>query len=104
MIKVNLSTLIHTKPGSRETVVLDLGKIVIGDLDLGYMKGELHFTRVAYGILTEGVLATEVKTECTRCLERFYTPINIELEDTISLPGAERPPEKPDPRNRGLPG
>lgn len=95
MIKVNLFTLIHAKPGFRETAVLDLGRVVVDDLDLRYLNGEIHFTRVSHGILAQGVLAAEVKTECTRCLEHFYVPISIELEDTISLPGADLTPERP---------
>lgn len=95
MIKVNLSTLIHAKAGRRETVFLDLSHLAVDDLDLGYLKGKLHFTRVAYGILVEGVLNADVKTECTRCLTPFYAPVVIELEDTISLPGTDLTPERP---------
>jgi uncharacterized protein len=95
MIKVNLIALIHAKPGARETVVLDTGSVIVDDLDLGYLKGTLHFTRVAYGILVEGTLDAQVKTECTRCLTPFFEPVVIELEDTISLPGADLTPERP---------
>lgn len=95
MIKVNLLALIHAKSGGRETVVLDTGKILVDNLDLVYLKGDLHFTRVAYGILVNGTLTTEVETECTRCLTTFYEPLVIELEDTISLSGADLTPERP---------
>ncbi len=95
MIKVNLSEFIHAKPGSRETIAFDIGNTIIDDLDLGFLKGKLHFTRVAYGILVEGQLDASVKTECTRCLTPFYAPVVIELEDTISLPGADLTPERP---------
>ncbi len=95
MIKVNLSEFIHAKPGSRETITFDLDNITINDLDLGYVKGKLHFTRVAYGILVEGKLNTTVKTECNRCLTLFYVPVLVELDDVISLPGADLTPERP---------
>ncbi len=95
MIKVNLSEFIHAKPGGHETVAFDTANIVINDLDLKYLKGKLHFTRLAYGILVEGTLDAAVKTECTRCLTPFYAPVVIELDDTISLPGADLTPERP---------
>ncbi|MFN2283877.1 MAG: YceD family protein [Anaerolineae bacterium] len=95
MIKVNLFALIHAKPGARETIVLDTGSAVIDDLDIGYLKGALHFTRVAYGILIKGTLDAKVKVECIRCLTPFYASVVIELEDTISLPGADLTPERP---------
>lgn len=96
MIKVNLSTLIHAKAGCREAVVLDLSQTFVDDLDLGHVAGELHFTRVAHGILVEAVLDAEILMECTRCLVPFYTPVTIELEDdVIGLPGSELTPERP---------
>ena len=95
MIKVNLSTLIHTKAGARETVTLNFGKITVDDLELRYLKGELHFTRVDHGIMVEGSLNAEVQTECTRCLQPFYSPVIIEPEDIISLPGRDLTPERP---------
>ncbi len=95
MIKVNLFALIHAKPGAREPIVLDTDSVIVDDLNLGCLKGTLHFTRVAYGILVEGSLDAQVKTECTRCLTPFYQPVVIELEDTISLPGADLTPERP---------
>lgn len=95
MIKVNLYTLIHAKTGARETATLDFGPVTVTDLELGFLKGDLHFTRVDYGIMVEGTLDAEVKTECTRCLQPFYVPVIIEPEDIISLPGRELTPERP---------
>jgi uncharacterized protein len=95
MIKVNLFALIHAKPGARETIVLDTGSVNVDDLDIGYLQGTLHLTRVAYGILITGTLDARVSTECTRCLTPFYVPIVIELDDTITLPGADLTPERP---------
>lgn len=95
MIKINLSDMVHARVGQREAVELDLGELKLNDLTLNYLKGELNFTRVADGILVEGVLDTEVETECTRCLTPFFEPVVIELEDVISLPGAKVTPERP---------
>jgi uncharacterized protein len=59
------------------------------------LQGTVHFTRVAEGILAEGELDAKAKAECTRCLTPFFEPITIELEDIISLPGAELTLERP---------
>ncbi|MGC9395099.1 MAG: YceD family protein [Anaerolineae bacterium] len=95
MIKVNLFALIHAKPGARETIVLDTDSVLISDLDISYLKGTLHFTRVDYGILITGTLDAKLKVECIRCLKPFYESVVIELEDTINLPGADLTPERP---------
>lgn len=95
MVNVNIESLAHAPIGRRHLVVLDLGSLNIGELHLAYLKGELEFTRVTDGILVEGVLETEVETACTRCLEPFFEPVPIELEDTIGLPGQELTSERP---------
>ena len=95
MINLNLSSLTHTEVGRRETIVLDAKNLVIDDLTLNNLQGELCFTRVAHGILCQGNLTVNVEVDCTRCLVPFYTPTTIELEDTISLPGAALTPEYP---------
>ena len=95
MIKVNLSSVTHAKSGFQSHTDLDIGHLVIQNLDLLYLKGHINFTRVSDGILIQGSLTTEIKTECTRCLTPYYAPITIELEDVISLPGAELTQERP---------
>jgi len=95
MIRVNLSRLTHVKPGPQETVDLNVGRLAVRDLELSYVRGTLRFTRISHGILVEGRLRAAVKAECTRCLTSFSVPITIELEDTISLPGAELTEERP---------
>ncbi len=95
MLKVNLESLTHAKVGKRHAVIFDLGDMEIGELHLAYLKGELEFTRVPDGILMEGILKTEVETECIRCLEPFFEPVSIQFEDTIGLPGSETTPERP---------
>jgi len=95
MIKLNLSSITHAKPEYQYLTELDLGHLLINKLDLAYLKGQLCFTRISDGILIQGSLNTEVKTECTRCLTSFYAPITINLEDVISLPGAELTQERP---------
>ncbi|HNT76252.1 MAG TPA: DUF177 domain-containing protein [Anaerolineae bacterium] len=95
MIRVNLAPLVHAELGLRELVTLNLSNLTFEDLTLNYLKGSLHFTRVAQGILCEGHLNAEVQVECIRCLTLFSQPIVIELEDIVGLPGADLTPERP---------
>jgi uncharacterized protein len=95
MIRLNLSTLTHARVGRQETVDLNVDQVVVADLELIHLRGELNFTRVTDGILVEGEIQAEAKAECMRCLTPYYEPITIELEDTIGLPGAVLTPERP---------
>lgn len=95
MIKLNLSKLTHAVPGRQAAAVLDLDELVVGDLHLSYLRGELEFTRVVDGILVVGTLETEIETLCTRCLSPLKLPVTLTLEDTIGLPNAEVTSERP---------
>lgn len=95
MIKLNLSSLTHARVGKQESVEIDIDHVIVGDLELIDLRGDLHFTRVAEGVLVYGELDARAKVECTRCLTPFYEPIVIELEDIISLPGADLTSERP---------
>lgn len=95
MIRIRLSSLTNAQIGMRESVGLDFGALSLEDLTVSYLKGVLHFTRVANGILLEGTLEAAVGTECTRCLELFYAPVVVEMEGLLSLPGAALSPERP---------
>ncbi len=95
MILVDLLDLVHAKLGQRQTLPLNVGDSVIEDLHLEYLRGDLHLTRLAHGILAQGRLEALVETDCTRCLTPFFVPITLEIEDLISLPGAELTQERP---------
>jgi len=95
MINLNLSSISHGKVGSQESVDLDIAHVAVGTLVLDQLQGTLHLMRVDDGVTVTGVLKARAKTECTRCLTPFFEPITIELEDTLSLPGAEITEERP---------
>ncbi len=95
MIRLDLSTLTHARVGKQESVDLNVDHVVVGDMELIHLRGELEFVRVADGVLVQGEVHAEARTECTRCLTPYFEPITIELEDTIGLPGSELTPERP---------
>ena len=95
MIRLKLSALTHAVVGQHESIDLEVDDVTVDDLELAFLKGELELTRVEEGILVQGELHGEAKTECTRCLTPFYVPITFELEDIISLPNADLTPERP---------
>jgi uncharacterized protein len=95
MIRLNLSTLAHARVGKQESVDISVDRVVVDDVELIHLRGELDFTRVTDGLLVQGEITAQAKTECTRCLTPYFEPITIELEDTIGLPGSELTPERP---------
>ncbi len=100
MIKLILSSITHAEVGAQESIDLDIDHALVGDLELIQLQGNLQLTRVAEGVSIQGELDTQVRTECTRCLTPFFQPVTIELEDIISLPGAELTQERPVQANK----
>lgn len=95
MIRLNLSALTHARVGKQESIDLNIDCVVVNDLELINLNGKLDFIRIVDGILVQGGVQAEAKTECTRCLNPYYEPIIIEMEDVIGLPGSEITPERP---------
>ncbi len=94
-IRVDLSALAHAPVGRSEDVILDTGPLVLEEINVASLQGTLHFIRVETEILVKGLLETKVEAECTRCLERFWLPLQLEIEESLSLPGAKITAEKP---------
>jgi uncharacterized protein len=95
MIKLNLSSLIHARTGRQEIIEIEVDHVSLEDLELAHLQGELTFTRVAEGVMVEGVLDAQAKVTCTRCLISFYEPIKLEFDDIVSLPGEDLTLERP---------
>mgnify|MGYP000375780392 CR=1 FL=1 len=96
MVRINLAALVHDKVGGQLRVALDLGDTVIDQWQLAYLSGELRCVRIEQGILLQGVLETEVEATCIRCLDTFFAPITLEIEDNVvNLPGMPVTPERP---------
>ncbi len=95
MIRLNLGTLAHARVGKQESIDLNVDRVVVSDLELINLHGELDFVRVADGILVQGEIQAGAKSECKRCLDLYYEPITIEMEDVIGLPGSALTPERP---------
>lgn len=94
-IWVNLSTLAHAPVGKSEDIVVEQGPLELDELKIAFLRGTLHCVRVEKEILAKGLLETEVETECTRCLTTFWLPLQLEIDESLSLPGAGITAERP---------
>jgi len=46
------------------------------------VKVRLHLTNTGTSVLVKGTIQTEAELECSRCLDSFRRPINIEIAET----------------------
>lgn len=82
-MKFNVAQLLKAPVGSRREYELDDNiEALDGDIQaVEPLTGKLSLTRTASGILATGRLHTVVAIECRRCMQRFTSPVDMELEE-----------------------
>jgi uncharacterized protein len=83
---INVAQLMKEPVGSSESHVI--GGTINGDVE-GLVEGTVKLTRISQGILVEAKLDAELKLQCSRCLNVFSCPINLDVEEEfLSRPGS----------------
>lgn len=95
MIRFDVSALVKARPGTSLALDVDLGPQSLTDLEVGYLRGTIRVTRVQSGLLVQGIIESQLKLDCVRCLEFFTLPVTLELEEMFRLPGAKPKPDVP---------
>lgn len=82
-MKFNVAQLLKAPVGSHHEYELDDDiEALDGDIQaVEPLTGKLRLTRTASGILATGRLHAVVAIECRRCMQRFTSPVDMELEE-----------------------
>ncbi len=72
---------------------LDVDEVnqTLGDLKVYYVRGQVLLTRTTRGVLAKGQFATELETECVRCLEPFRLALTVPMEEMFTFSPAADP-------------
>ena len=92
-MRFDVSTLIKAQLGTSLGLSVDVGPQRLVDLDVDFVRGAIHVTRVQGGLLVQGLVESRLELDCVRCLESFALPISLEMEETFRLPGARPRPD-----------
>ena len=87
MVRFDVSSLVKAQPGTSLTLDIDAGPEHLTDLEVDFLKGTIRVTRVQGGLLVQGIVQSQLRQECVRCLEPVEVPIALELEETFRLAG-----------------
>lgn len=97
-MQFNVAQLLKQPTGATRQYDVDepLGEIDPELVAVAPIQGHVKFVRTHDGVLVTGDLATVLEVNCTRCLEAFDLPVEIEIEEefksTIDLrTGAQLP-------------
>src|SRR3974390_3077529 len=81
----NVSQLMKSVPGTTLDVELDNTDeldLREGEADLaGPVVGELRLHRTNQGIYVDGIVSTQVRLQCARCLREFTQPLEFALRE-----------------------
>ncbi len=79
MVEINVSQLLKSAIGTTRRYDID-ERVSIGD-DNPTVRGQVTLLRTNRGILVTGKLETELLVTCSRCLNQFREPLNLEIEE-----------------------
>jgi uncharacterized protein len=82
-MQFNVAQLLKQPTGAKREYDIDepLGELDPELVAIEPIQGRVKFVRTRDGILVTGHLATELEVNCTRCLEAFDLPVEIEIEE-----------------------
>lgn len=82
----NIATLLREAPGAARQVRVENEPAVVESE--GYERlvtGNAQLLRTSRGILLRAKVRTEAEYECSRCLRRFTTPVDIEVDELFAF-------------------
>ena len=66
-------------------LAVDENHQVLGDLNVGFVRGALRLTRANRRVLVNGQLQVAVDAECVRCLTTFQLKLDLQIEELFAL-------------------
>ncbi|MCS7251259.1 MAG: DUF177 domain-containing protein [Anaerolineae bacterium] len=94
MLRYQVSGLVGAPIGSRMVLSLDEGPGDLGDqVQVDYLKGEIELVRSDCRLLASGVISTQIRIPCARCLEPVLFPMSFEFEEAFHLSPVDIPGE-----------
>ncbi|MFW6082423.1 MAG: YceD family protein [Chloroflexota bacterium] len=92
-LSFDVKTLLKAPLGQSLTLDIDTGHEVLDDLEVDYLRGSVRAIRVEKGVFVEGVVESQLRLECVRCLEPFAFPATLELAELFRMPGTDIRPD-----------
>jgi uncharacterized protein len=89
VLKFNVGYLLAETVGYQRDIDIDLPRVrVADDLELDFLRGALRFSRNSQGVLVRARFETHILTECARCLDLVFYPVELEIEELFVYPPA----------------
>jgi len=82
MLSLDVHHLLAEPTGTTLDVHIEEGQQRLADdLLVGFLRGEVELLRTDYGLFAQGEIATQVDTQCVRCLTPIPCSLTVRLAD-----------------------
>ena len=89
-LRLNVGYLYHKPIGSIREIPVEVDQVQVDDLTISDLKGVIRLSRTREGILLQINLGASVNTDCVRCLDEFFMPVETEFEELYQFPSRYR--------------
>jgi uncharacterized protein len=85
VLKYHVASLLRPEVGAAMDLAVDEIHQVLGDLNVGFVRGTLRLTRANRRVLVNGQLQVAVDADCVRCLATFQLKLDLQIEELFAL-------------------
>jgi len=89
-LQLNVGYLYNKPIGTIREVPVNLERIKIDDVVITDLESIVRLSRTREGLLLQVDAAAKLKTNCTRCLQEFFLPVDVEFEELYQFPSRQR--------------
>lgn len=89
-LQLNVGYLYNKPIGTTREVPVNLERINIDDVLITDLESIVRLSRTREGLLMQVIASAQLKTNCTRCLQEFYLPVDVEFEELYQFPSRLR--------------
>jgi uncharacterized protein len=80
MLEINVSQMLKGSIGTEKVVNVG-GILEITDYGKSAVEGKIKLMRTNRSILVKGIIETSIQLDCARCLDKFYSPLKLNIEE-----------------------
>jgi uncharacterized protein len=85
-LRLDISYLVNTSPGTHKDFDFTFPQLVFSsDLNLVDVKGKIGVSTTEDGVVLEGQLTALTQLVCSRCLEDYWQPLEMDFTEIFSV-------------------